>query len=93
MVSFRVSDEEYERLKLQSQADGARSVSEFARLALVRPAPAPQGRAPDVPVEQLRARVEQLGAQVSDLWNVLERTRVENGWTRTEPSRGRREGA
>jgi hypothetical protein len=93
MVSFRVSDEEYERLKVQSQADGARSVSEFARLALVRPAPPPHGREPDGPVEQLRARVEQLGAQESDLWNVLERARVENSGTRTERSRGQRDRA
>ena len=34
MISFRVSDDEFALLKMKSEAEGARSVSEFARLTL-----------------------------------------------------------
>ncbi len=36
MVSFRLSDEEYERLQGACLAEGARSISDFARLAVQR---------------------------------------------------------
>jgi hypothetical protein len=36
LVSFRVSDEEYEKLQGACMAEGARSISEFARSALQR---------------------------------------------------------
>ena len=34
MISFRVSEREFEQLKNKSEAEGARSISDFARLAL-----------------------------------------------------------
>src|SRR5689334_7969760 len=34
MISFRVSDEEFEALRGRSEAEGARNISEFARMAL-----------------------------------------------------------
>jgi hypothetical protein len=36
LVSFRVSDEEYEKLQGACVAEGARSISDFARAALQR---------------------------------------------------------
>jgi len=36
LVSFRLSDEEYERLQGACVAEGARSISDFARAALQR---------------------------------------------------------
>ena len=36
LVSFRLSDEEYEKLRVACVAEGARSISEFARSALQR---------------------------------------------------------
>ena len=33
-ISFRVSEREFEQLKNKSEAEGARSISDFARLAL-----------------------------------------------------------
>jgi len=36
MVSFRVSNDEFERLRARSEAEGSRSVSDYARLALAR---------------------------------------------------------
>jgi hypothetical protein len=38
LVSFRLSDEEYERVQGACIAEGARSISEFARAALQRTA-------------------------------------------------------
>ena len=38
MISFRVSDDEFERLRAKSEAEGARSVSDYARVALAREA-------------------------------------------------------
>ena len=40
MISFRVSDDEFERLRAKSEAEGARSVSDYARVALAREASA-----------------------------------------------------
>jgi Arc/MetJ-type ribon-helix-helix transcriptional regulator len=34
MISFRVTDQEYEDLKTRAESQGARNVSEFARTAL-----------------------------------------------------------
>ena len=45
MISFRVSDDEFERLRAKSEAEGARSVSDYARVALAREASAEIGRA------------------------------------------------
>ena len=36
MISFRVSDDEFEKLRQRSAAEGARSVSDYARVALAR---------------------------------------------------------
>jgi len=38
MISFRVSEDQFERLRAQSQAEGARSVSDYARYVLSREA-------------------------------------------------------
>lgn len=36
MISFRVSDDEFQQLRARSEAEGARSISDYARLALSR---------------------------------------------------------
>jgi|GEM_PF-588760 len=36
LISFRLSEEEYEKLHVACVAEGARSISEFARMALQR---------------------------------------------------------
>jgi hypothetical protein len=69
MVSFRLSEEEYERLKDLSLMECARSVSDFARAALCR-LPNGDGEAPgeaaprmdklEVAVRQLRLEMHQL---------------------------------
>jgi hypothetical protein len=84
MVSFRVSDEEFERLRQQSQAHGARSVSEYARLTLTTLDAGARGaggqpRPADALAEQLQAQVQQLSSQMLELWNTLEQARHDRG--------------
>lgn len=71
MISFRVSEREFESLKAVSEARGARSVSDFARLALCRdgctfePGPAAE-------LERLRGEIQALGESVRRLVELLE---------------------
>ena len=39
IISFPVSEDEFERLRVRSQAEGARSVSDYARDALLNDLP------------------------------------------------------
>jgi len=59
MVSFRVSDQEFEQLQTASEAQGARCVSDYARLALCA--------LPSVPGGQLKADMELLCGEVRQL--------------------------
>jgi hypothetical protein len=59
MVSFRISVEEFEKLKTTSEAQGASSVSDYARLAL--------GALPSVPEGKLNAEMERLSGEVRQL--------------------------
>ena len=73
MVSFRLSEDEYERLKDLSMTECARSISEFARDALCKLSnsnPAPQAAAPRV--EKLETTVHQLKLDLHDLRNLVE---------------------
>lgn len=62
MISIRVSDEEYASLKLIYRKHGARSISDFARLAMQRVAAADDCLHSDLlgRVEELEERVEGL---------------------------------
>ena len=59
MISFRVSDQEFEQLKTTSEAQGARSVSDYVRLALCA--------LPSVPDSQRNADMERLSGDVRQL--------------------------
>ena len=74
MLSFRLSEDEYERLKEISLAERARSVSEFARAALCN---IPEGKgaaagsaAPRV--EELEGAVKQLKQEMHQLRQLVE---------------------
>jgi len=66
MISFRVSENEFEKLKTESESVGVGSVSDYARLNLCRGAnPGPPG--------ELEARIHQLDGKVQNLSSHLER--------------------
>jgi len=69
VVSFRLSDDEYESLKQVSLAEGARSVSDYARLALcgLLGGPRQSGR------DGLEAKVCELDEQMQALQHELRR--------------------
>ena len=68
IVSFRVSEEEFQILQQVSESQGAHSISDYARLASCRGIP---GADPDDPLvlhlESLETRVQQLCTQVARL--------------------------
>ena len=67
VVSFRLSDGEYESLKRVSLAEGARSISDYARVALCRLLGAPRGSGGD----GIEAKVLQLDEQMQALQSEL----------------------
>jgi hypothetical protein len=75
MVSFRLTEEEYERLKQMSLDECTRSVSDFARVALcglpVRQGALAGASAP-LAVEKLEGTVRQLTMEVHELRGMLE---------------------
>lgn len=61
LVNFRVTDEEYERLRSASLASGARSLSDFARAAVLRAAARhPRGERSEPASASLALRVAEL---------------------------------
>ena len=76
MISFRVSEQEFEMLKAMSEAEGARSVSDFARLALCRQRP--DDRTPEATsgsgdvIERLRSELAEVKAYVRRMAEILE---------------------
>lgn len=63
MISFRISDDEFERLRAKSEAEGSRSVSDYARAALAK-----EARGDNEWSQQL----ERLSADVARLTQLLE---------------------
>jgi len=59
VVSFRLSGDEFEQLKIASDANGARSVSDFARSAM--------GGVKNLAPEELEAGIKELLAEVRQL--------------------------
>jgi hypothetical protein len=79
MISFRVSETEFELLKTRSEAEGARSVSEFARVALCTQAngqlalaAAPSAAADAAEIARLRDELQELNGQVRRVADLLE---------------------
>lgn len=64
MISFRVSDDEFEKLREKSAAEGARSVSDYARVALAREANGERN---------MMQHLQQLTANVQRLTELLDR--------------------
>lgn len=64
MISFRVSDDEFEKLRQRSAAEGARSVSDYARVALARESNGER---------DMMQHLQQLTADVQRLTEILDR--------------------
>ena len=85
MVSFRLSEDEYERLKDLSLTECARSVSDFARAALCRlPAGSPPADGPGPRVDRLEGTVRQLKFELFELRQLVE-TLLDRGPASAEP--------
>jgi hypothetical protein len=76
MVSFRVSEDEYERLKDMSLQQCARSVSEFARFILCKqPAAAgASGEGNSPRMDKLEGALRQLRLDMNQLRQIVETT-------------------
>ena len=67
MISFRVSDEEFEILRVRSEAEGARNISEYARTALCE-----RTKASDADLRRLSAEIQHLAADVARVTALIE---------------------
>jgi hypothetical protein len=74
MISFRLSEDEYERLKQNSLAGGARSVSDYARLVLsdLVAGRLEVGSRPEVRIEEIDRRIDELRHELKRLSEVVE---------------------
>lgn len=76
LVSFRLSEEEYESLRKASLSRGARSISDYARAALCRLLESPPGSGDDgleAKVIQLDEQMQQLSLELHRLQQLIER--------------------
>jgi hypothetical protein len=79
LVNFRLSEEEFERLKALCPLHGARSISDFARSSVLErlektpaPAPTPTATAPaQENVTGLNSKVDALETRVDQLLNLI----------------------
>src|SRR5439155_25536519 len=87
MISFRVSNDEFELLRSKSESQGARSVSDYARLALCGSPSATD----DQIVYQLSYEIQQLRLEIKRLTGILEgprRSFIDQSWSAAKHHRG-----
>lgn len=68
MISFRLSEDEYECLRQTSQSRGARSVSDYARVTLCRVVAGNPGAA-----ESSETRIEEINQKMRELDHEVQR--------------------
>jgi hypothetical protein len=73
-ISFRVSEREFELLRVKSEAEGARSISDLARLVLCGPATGSNDRL-DRTLGELTGEIRQLTVDVRRATELLETSR------------------
>jgi hypothetical protein len=71
MISFRVSESEFETLRVRSEEHGSRSISDYARLAL-RDVPNGGDRDGETSLDQLTSEVRRLSTDVRRLMDLIE---------------------
>jgi len=67
MISFRVSEREFEQLRVRSEADGARNISEYARMALCE-----GPKSSDADLQRLSSEIQRLGADLARVTLLIE---------------------
>ena len=79
LVNFRVNEEEYATMCAACSQNGARSISDFARLAVLRHAAADEGQATSMQwrLSALGHKVSELEYRVAQLLRLLEVTETE----------------
>ena len=79
MISFRVSEPEFERLRSKSEAQGARSVSDYARVSLCGSAANGDGQH-ELKIQELSQGIEKLSGDIRRLFELIESpARTQNG--------------
>ncbi len=93
LVNFRLSEAEFEQLRAACQENGARSVSEFARTAVLGSLEngAPQNRASPERLEHLEGKVSELEVRIEQLLRLLSLCGIGSGelTTGAEPAGSR----
>jgi hypothetical protein len=67
MISFRVSEREFEQLLVRSEAEGARNISEYARNALCE-----GPKLSEADLRRLTAEIQRIGADVARVTELIE---------------------
>jgi len=70
-ISFRVSEDEFKQLRSKSEATGARSVSDYARLSLCG-GTTPSNGQHDIKIEELSVEIQRLSTDVRLLFEMIE---------------------
>ena len=79
MISFRVSEDEFELLRNKSEAQGARSVSDYARVSLCGGTASCDGQQ-DLKIRELSEGIEKLSLDIQRLFELIENPhRIQNG--------------
>ena len=80
MVSFRLSDEEYSRMREHCALIGVQSLSEMARVAMQRliEAQNADGETIYVQVRHLRSKIQDLSSEVERISHIVEQTNGHN---------------
>lgn len=73
-ISFRVSEDEFEQLRSESEKQGARSVSDYARLSLCGSAGSGDYQR-EITIQQLSESVQRLSSDIHRLFELIESPR------------------
>jgi hypothetical protein len=84
MISFRVSEAEFEQLKNRSLAEGARSVSDWARISLCNGAVRSDGGRQ---IQELNEGIQQLSGHIRRLSELIESPEQPQNGYRSVPAK------
>jgi hypothetical protein len=71
-ISFRVSEHEFEQLRSKSEAQGARSVSDYARVSLCGGAAGSNGHNDEMKIQELSDGIQRLSLDIRLLFEMIE---------------------